>query len=141
MGTSLGAPTDPSQYQSHHHHTRMRSLIILLIAIFLANIIYGNHTQGNKEDYYQSNRFWFRLKKREAPEHKEDIENVVEKSSSSEAEAEVVENSGPLNATQVRKNNITQRRLKRGPSCRRLLLKNEFLEMSNIPAIQGGPCS
>ena len=123
----------------------MRSLTILLIAIFLANIIYGNHTQGNKEDYYAglrlSNRFWFRLKKREAPEHKEDIENVVEKSSSSEAEAEVVENSGPLNATQVRKNTITQRRLKRGPSCRRLLLKNEFLEMSNIPAIQGGPCS
>ena len=119
----------------------MRSLTILLIAIFLANIIYGNHTQGNKEDYYAglrlSNRFWFRLKKREAPEHKEDIENVVEKSSSSE----VVENSGPLNATQVRKNTITQRRLKRGPSCRRLLLKKQFFEMSNIPTIQGGPCS
>ena len=122
----------------------MRRLSFLIIVIFLANIIYGNRAHGKKEDKTRqglSNRFWFRLKKREAPEHKEDIENVVEKSSSSEAEAEVVENSGPLNATQVRKNTITQRRLKRGPSCRRLLLKNEFFEMSNIPAIQGGPCS
>merc|ERR1712002_956421 len=117
---------------------RMRSLTILIISIFLVNNLHipGNKAQSKKENFAgRTQRFWFRLKKREASGHKEDIENIVNES------AEIVESSDLLSAANTVKYTSTQRRLKRGPSCKRLLLRSEFFKMWNVPAYKDGACS
>ena len=116
----------------------MRSLTFLIIGIFLVNTlhVHGNKVQSKEENYAGlTHRFWFRLKKREASEHKEDIENIVNESTA------IVESSDLLSATNAVKYASTQRRLKRGPSCKRLLLRSEFFKVWNVPAYNDGACS